>query len=138
MEILIGMLVVGFVITGTLHIRYHSTMGVLDAELSQAGIRLGSTIIESWQNSKKTNFDLIAEMGNDFTITISSGQAAPIGFTKLKDYQVTVNHMKFLVTLSYKAQTTSVPATLNVQVSWPRAGKAQLRRICSLTTYMNL
>lgn len=52
----------GFVITGTLHIRYYSTMGVLDAELKQAGGRLASTIIESWQNSKKTNFDLAAEL----------------------------------------------------------------------------
>lgn len=138
-EVLIGLLIIMLTIMGTLSIRYASTGNIVEAERRQAAIHLSKMILEGWYNSKNLNYSITTEFGNYYSITTSTtGPSLPSGFTKRGNYKIALNQVTYSVTMSYKAQTTDVPAILNVQISWPATGKSNLTRSCSLTTYMTL
>ena len=109
---------------GTLSFRYYASIDTVKAQREIEASRLASLLCESWiGNAGNTAFDPVALLGTDLTITTTiSGEAVPSGFTELEKYEITVDGVEYLATLSWE-QTTPEIRTLNVILSWPPQGK---------------
>lgn len=139
-DTVLAIVMVALVVLGTGQFKYYAMRDARKATVQVAAGRIALLLCESWHGTGgDPNYDPVAHLGSDITITPAESSAEPNEFTLLGSYLVSVDGVTHHVTASWRDISSRLRA-LNVTVLWPDGleaadGNEPASKVFELTTY---
>jgi len=121
-----AILVLAIAVIGASSYRYYNALDVRKADAHITAARIGYLLCESWRGLQGAeDYDPIAHLGSDLTITASKNPDAPQNFTLLGTYKVLLNDVHYDIILSW--QDVGSLRALNIVLFWTLRGQVQVQ-----------
>jgi len=136
-EVTIGLLVFTITALGSAYYRYATALNLQIAQQQLAAADLAVTCIEAWQGVHgATSFDPDNEFSSYLTISPTTTDSIPSGYTLRGTYAVVLRDRTYRPTLYWKDVASDL-RELGVAVSWP-VGSGGQEKTYRLTAYARL
>jgi len=134
-EVAIGLLVFAIMVLGSAYYRYLTVLDIEKARHKLAAVDLAVTLIETWQGAGGASaFDPADTLAPHLSLSSTSGDPKPAGYTWLGAYEVTMDDQTYRSTLYWKDVASDL-RELGAAVSWPLS-RGEQRKVYQLTTYV--